>query len=193
MPKRVFIIHGWGGNPSEGWFPWLKGELEARGFLVSDPAMPDADEPHVETWVSYLASQVGAPDADTYFVGHSIGRLTILKYLERTAAPVGGIVCVAGWFSLTPEATPTPAEEEIARQWLAEPIDFEKARRMTKNFTALFSDDDPYVPIENANIFRDRLGADVLIQSGKGHFSEGDGVRELPAARDAIVRYAESH
>jgi len=29
--KRVFIIHGWGGNPEEGWLPWLKKELEAKG------------------------------------------------------------------------------------------------------------------------------------------------------------------
>ena len=26
--KRVFIIHGWDGYPEEGWFPWLKEELE---------------------------------------------------------------------------------------------------------------------------------------------------------------------
>ena len=26
--RRVFIIHGWGGYPEEGWFPWLKKELK---------------------------------------------------------------------------------------------------------------------------------------------------------------------
>ena len=25
--KRVFIVHGWGGHPDEGWFPWLSSEL----------------------------------------------------------------------------------------------------------------------------------------------------------------------
>ena len=30
--KRVYIIHGWEGYPEEGWFPWLKKELEDRGF-----------------------------------------------------------------------------------------------------------------------------------------------------------------
>ena len=28
--QRVFIIHGWDGYPEEGWFPWLKKELEAK-------------------------------------------------------------------------------------------------------------------------------------------------------------------
>jgi len=34
MSKRVFLIHGWEGSPEEGWRPWLKKELEKRGFKV---------------------------------------------------------------------------------------------------------------------------------------------------------------
>ena len=37
--KRVFIIHGWGGYPEEGWLPWLKKELEKNGFKVFVPAI----------------------------------------------------------------------------------------------------------------------------------------------------------
>lgn len=154
--------------------------------------MPNSNEPRVEAWVPHLARQVEAPNKDTYFVGHSIGCLTILRYLETINAAIGGAVFVAGWFSLTPEATPTAAEREIARQWLEQPIDFAKVRRTTNNFTALFSDDDPDVPIENAQLFRNRVGAEIIIEPGKGHFSEDDGVRELPATRDAIMKYAEA-
>lgn len=32
MKKRVFIVHGWDGKPSGAWLPWLKKELEAKGF-----------------------------------------------------------------------------------------------------------------------------------------------------------------
>ena len=35
MVKRVFVVHGWDGHPAEGWFPWLKKELEKRGYLVN--------------------------------------------------------------------------------------------------------------------------------------------------------------
>lgn len=192
MPKRVFIIHGWGGNPDEGWLPWLKRELEASGFSVFAPAMPDSDRPNAETWVAHLASNVGIPDESTFFVGHSIGCLTILKYLEAAEGPVGGAVFVAGWFSLTPEAIPTPEEQEIARQWLERPIDFERVRRRTPNFTALFSDDDPDVPIENAEIFRDRIGAEIIIEHYRGHFSGSDGITELPNALIAVLRHAET-
>ncbi len=45
--KRVFIVHGWDGYPTEGWFPWLKAELEKRGFTVAVPAMPHPERPTV--------------------------------------------------------------------------------------------------------------------------------------------------
>lgn len=35
--KRIFIAHGWDGCPEEGWFPWLKKELEIREFEVFVP------------------------------------------------------------------------------------------------------------------------------------------------------------
>jgi len=35
--KRVFVIHGWGGNPYKEWFPWIKKELEKNGFKVEIP------------------------------------------------------------------------------------------------------------------------------------------------------------
>lgn len=77
--KRVFIIHGWDGNPDEGIFPWLKKELETKGFQVCNPAMPEPLKPQIDEWVKFLAEQVGTPDKDTIFFGHSIGAQTILN------------------------------------------------------------------------------------------------------------------
>lgn len=47
--KRVFIIHGWEGYPEEGWFPWLKKELEEKSFAVQVLVMPDTDKPQINT------------------------------------------------------------------------------------------------------------------------------------------------
>lgn len=63
MPKRIFIVHGWGGHTEEGWFPWLKRESENRGFQVFVPELPDADEPRIQKWVPALAAAVGATSA----------------------------------------------------------------------------------------------------------------------------------
>ena len=66
MTKRVFIVHGCGGYPEEGWFPWLKKELEARGFRVEVSQMPETDSPLLEKWIPALAQAVGKADEQTY-------------------------------------------------------------------------------------------------------------------------------
>lgn len=189
--KRVFLVHGWEGSPENCWFPWLKRELEARGFEVYAPAMPDTDHPKIEPWVSTLKEQVGEPDEGTYLIGHSIGCQTIMRYLQGLPEDtrVGGVIFVAGWISLTPMATRDEKDKKIVEPWYNEPLYFDKIKQKTDNFVAIFSDDDPYVPQEkNVNTYKEKLGAKIIVESGKGHFSDDDGVTEIPIVLDEIVR-----
>ena len=34
--KKVIIVHGWGGNPSGDWFPWLEKKLEEESKEFSE-------------------------------------------------------------------------------------------------------------------------------------------------------------
>lgn len=80
---RAFIIHGWDGQPEEGWFPWAKEQLEKRGYTVTVPHMPHPGQPAINDWVSYLQSLLPDPDEQTILIGHSIGCQTIMRYLEK--------------------------------------------------------------------------------------------------------------
>ena len=186
MPKRVFIVHGWGGYQAEGWFPWLKRELEERGFKVSIPQLPDADKPRIEKWIPALAEVVGAADANTYFVGHSMGCQAIARYVATLNHPVGGAVFVAGIFKLLTGLEDDPDVQETDRHWLEAPLDFEKVRVNLGKSIAIFSDDDPYVPLDNQDDFHDKLGSKIIIEHGKKHFSGRDGLRELPVVLQAM-------
>jgi predicted alpha/beta hydrolase family esterase len=173
MQKRVFIVHGWGGHPDEGWQKWLKMELEKKDFKVFSLAMPDSERPVINIWVNHLNVAVGNPDENTYFVGHSIGCQTIMRYLETINKKVGGAIYVAGWFDL--QGLESEEEKEIARPWIVTSINFEKIKNNCEKSTAIFSDDDPYVKLEfNKKIFEDNLGAEVIIEKGRGHFDAGN-------------------
>lgn len=178
--KRVYIIHGWDGDPQEGWFPWLKRELNQKGYSVDVLSMPDPQRPKIETWIQFLANAVGVHDQDTYFVGHSIGVQTILRYVETIDTAIGGIVAVAGWFVLTPEATPTESEMETAGPWLGTGMDLEKIKRNVPEITAIFSDDDPYVSQENCELFKKNLGAKIVLVHKRGHLGGEHNVDKLP-------------
>lgn len=150
--KRVFIIHGWDGNPDEAWLAWLRRELKKKNIKVIAPQMPNAEEPKISEWVPYLSKLAGAPDEETYFVGHSIGCQTIMRYLE-TIYPqkVGGAIFVAGWLHL--ENLEGPAEEAIAKPWMETPIDLAKVKNSAPNIIAIFSGNDPFVPLSDKDIF----------------------------------------
>lgn len=188
--KRVFIVHGWDGKSDQHWLPWLKNELESRGFLVSVPEMPESENPKKNVWVKHLADLVKTPDRDTYFVGHSIGCKAVLRYLE-TLMPgekVGGAVLVAGWITLTNMSGRTPEEIKVINDWVNPPFDYNKIRSHCENFIAIFSDDDPEVPLEqNKETYEKNLGAKTIIEHGKGHFTADEGVTDLPSALDSIL------
>ena len=186
--KRVFIVHGWGGNPNEAWFPWLKKELEARGYEVFVPAMPEPDEPRIETWIPFLSQLVGVPDSNTFFIGHSIGCQTIIRYLETLpeGVKIGGAVFVAGWYNL--RNLETEEEQRIAGPWVNTPRNDEKIRKVVNQSVAIFSDNDPFVQPENQKSWEEKVGAKIIVEHNKGHFKEEEpAVWELPSALEAVL------
>lgn len=188
MKKRAFIIHGWDGYPEEGWFPWLKQQLESQGFEVQVPSMPHPDTPTIEDWVGHLTKLVGEPDEQTYFIGHSMGCQTILRYLASlNDQKVGGAVLVAGFFELVP--LEKEEEKSIVKPWLETPIDFAKVQAATNNITVILSDNDEWVPLDrNVELFKKHLDPKIITQHGKGHYSGSSGIKELPEALDTILR-----
>jgi len=178
--KRVFIIHGWSGKPNEHWLPWLKEELENLGFNVFVPEMSHNDEPVIEKWVGELRVAIGTSDSETYFVGHSIGCQTILRYLESINISVGGAVFVAGWFNL--ENMEDPNEEEIAKPWIETPIDLEKVKKVLPRSELIISDNDPYGCFEENKRKFSELGSKIKVLHDAGHITSDDGYSSLPEA-----------
>lgn len=189
MKKRVIIVHGWDGTQESNWFPWLKRELESRGFTVTVPRLPNPGTPRIEAWVPVLAKTAGTVDEDTYLVGHSMGCQTILRFLAglHGTQRAGGALLVAGFMHLTGLS---PEEEVIWKPWDSTPPDLANARAHCERFAAIFSDDDPFVPLTNAEVFQREIGANTLTLHARGHFSENDGATRLPEALDAILTMA---
>lgn len=184
LMKRVFLIHGWEGGPDNHWFPWMALELKAHGFEVNAPHMPHPDTPKVSEWVGFLREYAGKPDKDTYFVGHSLGCITIARYLAELPpnGKVGGAVFVAGFSGRLniPEI----------REFYELPFDAEKARQHYSKSVMIFSDNDSYVPMETSLQMARQFGAKTILERGKGHFTTKDGVTALPSVLSALLKMA---
>lgn len=189
MNKRVFIVHGWDGTPKANWFPWLKKELEIKGFEVYVPQLPDPGNPRIYNWVPKLAKTVGKADEQTYFVGHSMGCKTITLYLESLPKniKIGGAVFVAGFFKRV-TGLDGPGVPETIKHWLGAPIDFKKTKSHLAKSITIFSDNDPYVPLDNQDDFHNKLCSKIIIEHQKGHFNEAAGITKLPIALESLLK-----
>lgn len=181
--KRVIIIHGWKATPGMHWFPWLKSELEKRQFAVAVPQMPEPGNPLLKNWVNKLSNVVGTSDQNTYLVGHSLGVIAILKYLETLPEEqtIGGAVLVAGF------SEPFPNMPRELNNFFTGKIDYDKIRSSAKIFAVINSDNDPIVPLYFGNLLSDKLDAAFIIMPGAGHIRRDEGFIQFPEALRSVV------
>ena len=93
---NVIIIHGTKATPDSYWYPWLKNQLETKGYEVWSPQIPDADKPSIESWVPFLLEN-GKFTEETIVIGHSAGAAVILALLEALDIKIKQAILVAGY------------------------------------------------------------------------------------------------
>ena len=97
MNRRVYIVHGFEGNPHGNWFDWLCAQVKSTGAQAISLAMPNPDKPSTTAWQFTLDQHIGKPDAHTFLVGHSLGCITLLHFLSRQQPQkIGGLLLAAG-------------------------------------------------------------------------------------------------
>lgn len=190
LMKRVFLIHGWDGSPEEPMHKWIKKSLESKGFEVFAPEMPNADKPEIKSWIKKIGAIIGQLNKEDIFIGHSVGCQAILRHLEKLNKneKVRKVILIAPWMHLDKNTIEEEGEEviEIAKPWMETPIDFKKIKTHCNEFIAIFSDNDPYVPLSNTDIFKKKLGAKILILKKRGHFDPSSNIDKLPELLEFI-------
>lgn len=188
MKKRVIIVHGWEASPTSDWIGWATQVFREKGYEVVTPLMPDTEYPVIEKWVGHLKLVAGVVDENTYFIGHSIGCQTIMRFAQTIDTKAGGAIFVAGWFNL--KNMESKEEEEIAEPWIQNPIDYAKVKTNLTKSVVVLGDDDPVVSYkETKRDFETRLGSEVVTLHGVGHISSDDGFGPFPK----LIEIFESH
>ncbi len=163
--KRAIIVHCWEGNPNYAWYPWLKTELEKLGYQVTVPAMPDPDPPKLATWLPHLQQVIGEPDDELVLIGHSIGTVTIMRYLESLeSGQIDKAIFVAAF---TDQLGFVELENFFETR-----LDFAKIKPKAKNgFVVIQSDNDPFVSAQYGERLKAELDAKLVIKHHAGHMS----------------------
>lgn len=183
--KKIYLVHCWDGTSNDGWYPWIEKMLNSDNVEVIKFDMPNTTNPSIDEWVPALDSKVDVLNENTYFIGHSIGCQTIMRYLEtKEICKIGGILFVAPWLDLLPEAVEDEESYNTAEPWINTPINFDKIKLFTNNINCIFSSDDYFVSLEQEKEFKDKLNANTCVVENKGHISQDDDVFELQEILD---------
>lgn len=168
--KKIVMLHSWYGGPDKGWCPWLKGELEQRGYTVWFPKLTtmDTSAPDMEVMLRQVMEQ-GFVDEDTIIVGHSLGSVLALRLAERIKFAKGILLAAWDFNDLTPEH----------QSFWKTMMDHEKIKENVKDWVFLISDNDPYVTKFIAHEVAERVRGKAVDVGMRGHFGEKDGVTEV--------------
>jgi predicted alpha/beta hydrolase family esterase len=162
--KNALVLHGTSSNSGSNWFPWLKRELVANGYVVEVPNLPEADNPNIDTYNEYLLNNYKF-DENTVIIGHSSGAVEILGLLNDYRFPaiklkacflVGAFKGDLDWDAL---------------KGMVKDFDYAKIAAHSSKFVFIHSDDDPYCPIADAKDLCMKLHGSFVEFQGQGHFS----------------------
>ena len=174
--KNALILHGTANNSQGNWFPWLKQELEKRGWRVWSPDLPSADKPNMKRYIDFLLKNDWQFNEDSVIIGHSSGAVTILGLLARLPDENKVNICI-----LVGAHRDSLGRENV-KGLFEEPFDFDKIKRKARKFVLIHSDNDPYVPLSQAQYLADKLGGELIVKSGQGHFNleQGPEYKQFP-------------
>lgn len=182
--KGVILVPGFGANPNSDWFPWLSRSIVGEmGIPVTTVKMPTPKIPRLPKWLSALKTQSGTIDRDTYFIAHSLGCVTLLRFIESLPDDVriGGIILVS-CFDEPLRLLP------IVNSFTAVRLDYGAIVRHVGKALVISSTSDILVPMRLSEKVRDSIGADYLRIPDAGHFSSFDGYIEFPQLFDAFKK-----
>ncbi len=91
---NFIILHGWTGRADKNFIPWLKTELESKGYEVQTPQMPDTEHPTEKDQVAYVLDNCRLNE-NTVLIGHSLGAIVAMKVLTKHAKPIHELILVA--------------------------------------------------------------------------------------------------
>lgn len=184
--QNVFIFHGTEGYPQENWFPWLKQELEQKGYNVIVPQFPSPPviPAKISEWFDVLKGYEKYVDENTIFVGHSLGGIFTLRVLEKLEHPVK-----AAFFVGAPIGVKPILNYDRDSSFSGFNFDWGTIKAKAKNFVVYQSDDDPYVGLDNGKELAKHLGTELSFIPNAGHFNKRAGYTKFQELKDKIISF----
>jgi len=185
--KRAVLLHGTDGTPESGWLPWLKSELENRGYQVWVPELPNNHTPNYRVYNDFLLKDWDF--TDNLVVGHSSGAVSVLNLLMDERCPhIKTGVLVGAWSDSKAAGLEDGdfEDDQFKDTFPPDGFDFATIKQKADNLLFVHGDNDSLCPLDQAKWLAQQTGSDIIIIPGGGHLNGGAGWTELPQLTAAL-------
>lgn len=178
---NFFIFHGVYANPEANWFPWMKKELEKKGYEVLVPKFPTPLDQSLESWMRSIAKYEDRINKDTVLIGHSLGAAFILDYLEKASKKIYAAFLIAPFHKQLGSSY-----DELNKTFIDKQFDWEKIKSSCSKFFIFASDNDRYIPFDITKELIKKLNAKFHLVANGGHLNKESGCDKLPILLETI-------
>jgi predicted alpha/beta hydrolase family esterase len=172
----VLILGGWYCKPTDHWYPWLKSELEKKGYKAEIPELltMDRDYPDLETMFNQVEklyfdidelgksadSKSHQYEKEIILVGHSLGSLLALRLAEKYK--INKLILLATWDydDLTTNH----------KSFWKSPLNHSLIKQNSKEIHIFITNNDPYFTPFQGQEMTKRLDAHSHFIKNMGHF-----------------------
>ncbi len=164
--SNYVLLHGYTGSPNKNFFPWLKKELESRGYNVFVPKLPNTNKPNINKQVEHVLKNEKF-DENTVLLGHSLGSVVALKVVENLKVKIKKLILAAGFIDSKLISNDKPYKKSF--NWK---FDFEKIKRNVGEIIILRDLKDTEIRKEQAERIYNALGGNLInFEAGEEHIT----------------------
>ena len=176
MEQNYFIIHGSYGNPYKNWIPSLKSQLSKRKLNCIVPSFTTPYKQDYKSWSTILMAyvKIGYITEETTFITHSLGGIFIAKFLIEHGIKIKKLITVAGFNNIQFDE-----DNRLYDSFYIEDKELKQICELCNEVICFYSDNDPYVPMDKAEIFTETVKGKKVLINNAGHFNEKYGYKEF--------------
>ena len=183
MEQNYFFIHGSYGNPYKNWIPSLKSQLSKRKLNCIVPSFTTPYKQDYKTWSTILMAyvKIGYITEETTFITHSLGGTFIARFLIEHRIKIKKLITVAGFNNIQFDE-----DNSLYDSFYMEDKELKKTCELCNEVICFYSDNDPYVPMDKAELFAETVKGKKVLINNAGHFNEKYGYKEFREVMEYI-------
>jgi predicted alpha/beta hydrolase family esterase len=179
--KKAILLHGWGWNSENNWFPWAQEELKNRWFEVFAPNLPNSYQPILSEQLESISETLKDFKHWDIIIGHSLWcQLALHAIHSLDMSGVKAIFVGPSYPGTTEEIWRDLVWDSYEKlvNYNNETLEFQD---FWNEYIICLSQNDEYINLEHAEEYYCLLeDVELLEFKDKGHFNNAAKVFELP-------------